>query len=80
MVVAFSPNELAIDNFITLVAHEAVYGLDDMLQVQALWNWVGSVLALGAAIVVVGAFEDEAHALGHKTNITTLSPAHQVEG
>jgi hypothetical protein len=78
--VAFSPNELPIDNLITLVSHEAVYGLDDMFQVQALRNWVGSVLTLGATVVVVCAFEDEAHALGHKTNITTLSPAHQEEG
>jgi hypothetical protein len=78
--VAFSPNELSINNFITLVSHEAIYGLDDMFQVQALRNWVGSVLALGTTIVVVGALEDEAHALGHKTNIATLSPAHQVEG
>jgi len=78
--VAFPPNELSINDFIALISHEAVYGLDDMRQVQALWNWVGSVLTLGTAVVVVCAFEDEAHALGHKTNITTLSPAQQVEG
>ena len=80
VMVAFPPNELSINNFIALISHEAVYGLDDMGQVQTLRNWVGSVLTLGAAVVVVGAFEDEAHALGHKTNITTLSPAQQVEG
>jgi len=78
--VAFPPNEFSINNLIALISHEAVYGLDDMRQVKTLWNWVCSVLTLGATIVVVGAFEDEAHALGHKTNITTLSPAQQVEG
>ena len=78
--IALSPNELSIDNFIALVSHEAVYGLDDMFQVHAFRDWVGSVLTLGTTIVVVGAFEDEAHALGHKANVTALSPAHQVEG
>ena len=78
--VAFSSNEFSIDNLITLVSHEAVYRLDDMLQVDALRNWVGSALTLGAAVVVVGAFENEAHALGHKTNVTALPPAHEEEG
>ena len=78
--VAFPPNELSVHNFIALVSHEAVYGLDDMFQIQALGNGIGTVLALGATIVVVCAFEDEAHALGHKTNVTALSPAHQEEG
>jgi len=51
-----------------------------MRQIQALGKWVGPVLTLGTTIVVVGALEDEAHALGHKTNIATLSPAHEEEG
>ena len=80
VMVAFPSNEFSINNFIALISHEAVYGLDDMGQVQSLWHWVGSVLTLGAAVVVVGAFEDEAHALGHKTNITALPPAQQIEG
>ena len=80
MVVAFSPDELSVNNFVTLVSHKAVYGLDDVCQVYTLRKWVGSVLTLGTTIVVVGALEDEAHALGHETDIATLSPAHQVEG
>ena len=51
-----------------------------MFQVQTLGNRIGSVLTLGATVVVVGALEDEAHALGHETDVTTLSPAHEKEG
>ena len=77
--VTFSSYELSIDHFIALISHEAVQRLDDMFQVYTLGNRIGSVLALGATIVVVGALEDETHALGHKTDVTTLSPAHEKE-
>lgn len=77
--VTFPSYELSVNNFIALVSHEAVQRLDDMFQVQALGNWIGSVLTLGTTIVVVGALEDEAHALGHKTDVATLSPAHEKE-
>ena len=73
--VAFPPNELSINNFIALISHEAVYGLDDMGQVQTLRNWVGSVLTLGAAVVVVGAFENEAKTFRDETDVSGLTPA-----
>ena len=78
--VTFPSYELSIHNFVALVSHETVERFDDMFQVNTLGNRIGPVLALRTTVVVVGALEDEAHALGHKTDVTALSPTHKKEG
>src|SRR5882724_11131735 len=77
--VLFLPNEFAIRHFITLVAHKPIQRRNNSLEVNAFWNRVDSILAFGAAVKIVRAFEDEAQALWHEPDIASFAPAEQVQ-
>lgn len=72
-------HELALDEFIALVPDETIQRFDDGPQVVALGQAVDVTLALGRAIVIVRALEDEAETLRNKANLSTLAPAQQIE-
>lgn len=74
-----SPNELAIQNLITLVAHEPIQGNDDGVEVKTFRDRVDSILALGATVIVIRAFEDETQALWYEADIASFAPTEQVE-
>jgi hypothetical protein len=79
IVVLLFPDELAIKNFIALIAHEPVQRRNNGLQVNTFRDGLDSILALGAAIIVVRAFEDEAQALWHEAYVARFAPAEQVQ-
>jgi hypothetical protein len=79
-VILLLPDEFTIDDLVTLVADEVVERLDDGVKVDALGNGVDPVLAFGTSVIVVGTLEDEAHALGHKTDVASFAPAEKIEG
>ena len=78
--IAFLFHELAINDFEDLVTKECVQWLHHGMQVKALWNWIQSVLALWRAIVIVRTFEDETQTFRYKTDLTSFTPAHEVQG
>jgi len=80
IVIFLLPNELSVNNFVTLVTHEAIQGLDDSLEINALGDGVDSVLALRTAVVIICAFENEAQTLWHEANIASFPPAQEVKG
>jgi hypothetical protein len=57
-----------------------VQGLDNCPQVQSLGHRLDSILALGTAVVVVCALEDEAKAFGYESDLGSFTPAEQEEG
>ena len=79
VVVSLPSNIFAIELLITLIAKETIEGLDNGVEVQPFGDGVDAVLAFGRSVVVVGALEDEAHALRHESNIAGFTPAEKVE-
>lgn len=74
------PHKLSVDNLVALVSNKVVQRLDDGTEVDAFGYRVDAVLALRTPVVIVRAFEDEAHALGHETDVASFSPTQQVKG
>ncbi len=77
--VLFPAQKLAVDDLVPLVAKEAVERLDDAAEVEALGHRLDAVLALGRAVVVVGALKNEAEALGDEADLCGLTPTKEVE-
>ena len=77
--VPFFANKLAINDFISLIAYEAIERLDDGFKIEAFWDGIHLVLALRATVVVVGAFENEAQTFRDETNVSSLAPAQEVK-
>ena len=71
---------LAFIDLVALVTAVLVEGSDNLVQVGELLNGLHAGLALRRRIVVVGALEDEAEALGHEPHLVRLAPAEEVEG
>ena len=67
--VLFSSYEFPINDFISLIPDKSVKQLCDHLQVQALGDWLNTILAFRELIVVIHALEDEAEAFGGKSNL-----------
>jgi hypothetical protein len=73
------PHEFSIRNFITLVAHKPIQRRNNSFEVNAFRNGLDSILALGATIIIVRAFENETQALRHEPDIASFAPAEQVQ-
>lgn len=74
-VILLLPDKFTIYDLVALVADEVVERFDDGVEVNAFRHGVNPVLTFGASVVVVGTLEDEAHALGHETDVACLAPA-----
>ena len=79
VVIPFPPYKFPLHHLVALIPDESVERLDDRPQVEALRYWLHPVLALRRAVVVVGALEDEAQALGHESHLCRFAPTEQVE-
>jgi hypothetical protein len=79
-VITFSSLKLAINRLIALVTNEAVKGLDNRTKVEAFWDGINAILALGRAVVVICAFENKAETLGNEADRCSLSPTKEVKG
>jgi len=79
VVILLFPDEFAIHYFISLIPNKPVQRLDDSMKVDALWDRINSTLTLGTPIVIVGALEYEAQALGDKAHIPSFAPAQKVK-
>ena len=79
LVVAFAADESTVDDLVALVSDEPVQGSDDRAEVEPFRDRLGAVLALGRPVVVVGALEDEAQALGHEPDLRRLAPTEEVQ-
>ena len=79
IVVLFFPNELAIDDFVSLVTYETIQGFNHGLEIESFRNGIHSILTLGTPIVVVRALENEAQTFRRETNIPGFAPAQQIE-
>jgi hypothetical protein len=78
--ITFSPHKLAINGLIALIMNEAIKWLDNRAEVESFWDGIDKVLASGRAVVVVGAFENKAEALGHESDLRCFSPAKETKG
>ncbi len=73
--VLFLANKFSVYDFIALVAHEVVQGLDDGLKIKAFRDRLDHVLTFWAAVVVIRTLEDEAECLWHEANVASFAPA-----
>jgi hypothetical protein len=80
IMITFSSHKLSINGLIALITNEAVKGLNNRAKVEALWDGIDAILALGRAVVVIRAFEDKAEALGNESDLRCFSPAKEVKG
>jgi hypothetical protein len=80
VVISLSLQELAIDDFVRLIAQESVQRLDDASQVQSLRYGLHPVLTFGGSVVVVCTFEDEAETLWYESNLRRFTPTKEEEG
>jgi hypothetical protein len=80
VVVLLPSQELAVDNFVTLISQELVQWLDNGSEVKTFGNGILSVLAFGRSVIVVGALEDEAQTFRHESDLGSLTPTEQVKG
>jgi hypothetical protein len=69
IMITFSPHKLSINGLIALITNEAVKGLNNCAKVEAFWDRIDAILALGRAVVVIRAFEDKAEALGNESDL-----------
>jgi len=80
IVITFSSYKFAIHRLIALITNEAIKWLDNSPEVESLWDGIDAVLAIGGAVVVIGAFENKAEALGHESDLRCFSPAKEIKG
>jgi hypothetical protein len=80
IMITFSSYKFAINRLIALITNEAVKGFNNRAKVEAFWDGVDAILALGRAVVVIRAFEDKAEALGNEADLRSFSPAKEVKG
>ena len=78
--ITFSSQKLAINGLVALITNEAVKGLNNRAKVEAFWDGIDAILALGRAVVVIRAFEDKAEALRNEADLRCFSPAKEVKG
>jgi hypothetical protein len=78
--VLFLADELAVDDFVSLVSHEPVERLDDGFHIEPLLYRLYPVLAFWTPIIVICALEDIAQTLWDESNISGLAPEHEKEG
>lgn len=73
-------HKLAINDFVSLISHEPVKGLDDRLKIQALFDGFDPILTLRAPVIIIRAFEDKAQALRYESDVARLAPEEQIQG
>jgi hypothetical protein len=78
--ITFPSHKLAVNRLVALITNEAVEGLNNRAEVEAFRDGIDAILALGRAVVVIRAFEDEAEAFGNKSDLGCFSPAKEVKG
>ena len=67
--ITFPPHKLSINGLIALITNEAVKGLNNGAKVEAFWDGIDAILALGRAVIIIRAFEDKAEALGNESDL-----------
>jgi hypothetical protein len=68
-VTTFSSHKLAIHRLMALITNEAIKWLDNRAEVESFRDRIDAVLTIERAVVVIGAFENKAEALGHESNL-----------
>jgi hypothetical protein len=78
LVVTLSANVHSVRNLVALISQILVQRGDNVVQEGELLDRLNKGLTSGGVEVIVRAFEDEAQALGHETNLVSFTPAKKI--
>ena len=56
IMITFPSHKLAVNRPVALIMNEAVEGLNNRAEVEAFWNGIDAILALGRVVVVIQAY------------------------